>query len=282
MDDPTPRRRRPTTVPTRFRTVVAHLLVAGGVLGVALALARGGAASGDSAVWLLAGVVGVQGLLAGWISWRVANARRADRERILAWVEAQGDGWTAGVDAAQGARIVRSSASAAVEQGPGTAAELDAVWSALARSRQRIASRQRAADAVLRRLRALVDASDDAVMVVDMQGRVVQANAAAPRLFGYRAADFPGLPLDALVDDRDRDAFRQWRNDGWTVDAVARDDGRQAFRRLRTVCRNGTPFVAELRVMCLPGDGEAEFALAWRVAPAPAVVERREHDAALA
>jgi PAS domain S-box-containing protein len=50
-----------------------------------------------------------------------------------------------------------------------------------------------------RGLRSLVDGMTDALLVVDVGGRVVQANPAAVTLFGYTTAEFTELDLDMLV-----------------------------------------------------------------------------------
>ncbi len=50
-----------------------------------------------------------------------------------------------------------------------------------------------------RGLRSLVDGMTDALLVVDVDGRIVQANPAAVTLFGYTTNEFTELELDVLV-----------------------------------------------------------------------------------
>jgi two-component system sensor kinase FixL len=48
-------------------------------------------------------------------------------------------------------------------------------------------------------LRALLDAAVDAIVVIDASGVIATFNAAAERLFGYRAADVIGQPVELLM-----------------------------------------------------------------------------------
>lgn len=50
---------------------------------------------------------------------------------------------------------------------------------------------------------ALLDAVTDAVVVTDERGRIDMLNAAAERMFGYRAADVAGEALELLVTEQD-------------------------------------------------------------------------------
>jgi diguanylate cyclase (GGDEF)-like protein/PAS domain S-box-containing protein len=49
------------------------------------------------------------------------------------------------------------------------------------------------------RLQAILDNAADAIVTVDSDGLVVSANAATAALFGYAAAELPGMPFRALV-----------------------------------------------------------------------------------
>ena len=48
-------------------------------------------------------------------------------------------------------------------------------------------------------LRALMDACIDAIVVIDKGGKIRAFNAAAERLFGYRAADVVGKGVETLL-----------------------------------------------------------------------------------
>jgi two-component system sensor kinase FixL len=51
---------------------------------------------------------------------------------------------------------------------------------------------------------ALLDAAVDGIVVIDADGRITTINAAAERLFGYRAADLLGKPVDVLMPEPHR------------------------------------------------------------------------------
>ena len=54
-------------------------------------------------------------------------------------------------------------------------------------------------------LRGLVEHAPDSIMVVDAQGRIVQANARTEATFGYRRDDLLGEPIEILVPERFRE-----------------------------------------------------------------------------
>jgi PAS domain S-box-containing protein len=59
--------------------------------------------------------------------------------------------------------------------------------------------------------RALVEASGDAVIASDAEGRIVLWNAAAQRIFGHSEAEALGQPLDMIIPER----MRQRHGDGY-------------------------------------------------------------------
>ncbi len=54
-------------------------------------------------------------------------------------------------------------------------------------------------------LHGLVEHAPDSIMVVDAQGRIVQANARTEAIFGYRRDDLLGKPVELLVPERFRE-----------------------------------------------------------------------------
>jgi PAS domain S-box-containing protein len=57
-------------------------------------------------------------------------------------------------------------------------------------------------------LHALVQAAGDAIIVADVQGRIVLWNPAAERLFGFTEAEAVGRSLDLIIPERFRE--RHW------------------------------------------------------------------------
>jgi PAS domain S-box-containing protein len=61
------------------------------------------------------------------------------------------------------------------------------------------------------RLRATVEAAFDCVIGMDGEGRIVEFNAAAERVFGYRREEVLGKPVaETIVPERRREAHRRW------------------------------------------------------------------------
>ncbi len=58
---------------------------------------------------------------------------------------------------------------------------------------------QREGDMAMRRLAAIVDSSDDAIIAKDLNGIITSWNAGAERMFGYQAAEILGQPVTALM-----------------------------------------------------------------------------------
>ncbi|HEX7020016.1 MAG TPA: PAS domain S-box protein [Gemmatimonadaceae bacterium] len=70
---------------------------------------------------------------------------------------------------------------------------------------------ERAAAEMRARLAALVDASPEAIIGQDLEGKVVTWNPAAERLFGWRADEIIGRPVDLLVADDERPEYDELR-----------------------------------------------------------------------
>jgi PAS domain S-box-containing protein len=68
------------------------------------------------------------------------------------------------------------------------------------------AHRSRAAEEASRRLAALVESSDDAIVSANLDGAITSWNPAAERMFGFSAAEAIGRPLSSIVpEDRTRE-----------------------------------------------------------------------------
>jgi PAS domain S-box-containing protein len=99
-----------------------------------------------------------------------------------------------------------------------------------------------------RTLRAILETSGDAVLVLDAGGGVRHANPATERLFGYGAAELAGRSLDELLAAPAPDTGGA----GWPA----------AVQAVRVTARrkDGTTFPAELTVGAMPLDPERLFA----------------------
>ncbi|WP_175914028.1 hybrid sensor histidine kinase/response regulator [Burkholderia metallica] len=115
---------------------------------------------------------------------------------------------------------------------------------------------------------AVVDASPDAIVGVDGEGRIVSWNPAAQRIFGYDAGDACGRPLETLIAmrwlrrSRFAESFDDMRAGGGPVDLLCvRRDGRR-FRATVSAC---------------PVDGEARARVALSLTLRETGAQRR-HD----
>ncbi|RQS14812.1 ATP-binding protein [Burkholderia sp. Bp8998] len=101
---------------------------------------------------------------------------------------------------------------------------------------------------------AVVDASPDAIVGIDGQGRIVSWNPAAQRIFGYDEADARGRPLEALV------AMRWLRRNPLSE---AFDTMHEAVGPLELLCvrRDGRRFRATVSACPVRGDARSCVAL---------------------
>src|SRR5215208_1435950 len=59
--------------------------------------------------------------------------------------------------------------------------------------------------------RDLLDAAPDAIVIVDMAGRIVIVNSQAERVFGYQRDELAGQPIEILLPESLRDVHRHHR-----------------------------------------------------------------------
>ena len=93
------------------------------------------------------------------------------------------------------------------------------------------------------RFRLAVEATPNAMVMVDRAGRLVMVNAQAERLFGYSRAELLGQPVEMLVPERFRDRHPGLR-EAFLAEPQARPMG--AGRDLYGLRKDGTEFPVEI------------------------------------
>ncbi len=132
------------------------------------------------------------------------------------------------------------------------------------------------------RLATVLDASPDAVLVVDPRGQIIHANARAAELFGHDLDELIGGGIDQLVPDDVRSRHASLRGSymvGPSQRAMA------AGQDLRARRRDGTEFPVDIALAPIEADGEQAVAAFVRDATArhQAEVHRQQlRDAELA
>lgn len=106
----------------------------------------------------------------------------------------------------------------------------------------------------------LFEATPDAVVVVDTEGRVVQVNARAEAMFGYGAGEMHGLTVEALLPLRYRAVHAHHRSH-FLHDAVARPMG--AGLNLLGLRRDGVEFPIDVNLAPLGDGADARLAAAF-------------------
>lgn len=106
-------------------------------------------------------------------------------------------------------------------------------------------------------LRALIDATQDAVVFIDRQARIVVFNPAAEKMFGYAQADVLGQKVNVLMAEpyaRDHDQY---------LEHYERTGEKRAIGRIRTVAgkrANGEVFPIELSVTQVASGAAVNYA----------------------
>jgi PAS domain S-box-containing protein len=129
--------------------------------------------------------------------------------------------------------------------------------------RQRIEERlSEALNEASRRARAMVDAMMDAIVTVDDQLRIIVFNPAAERMFGWRASEMLGQPLDLLLPDEMRHVHGMRMSE-----FVNSDEERRAMSPSVQVLgrrRDGTLFPADSTISRSTVDGQRQLTAALR------------------
>ncbi|WP_156697864.1 MULTISPECIES: sensor histidine kinase [unclassified Nocardioides] len=101
-------------------------------------------------------------------------------------------------------------------------------------------------------MRGVFEASPDAIVVIDADGRIVRANAQCSAVFGHDPDDLLGEPVEVLVPPRLREAHPA-RRGAFTGGGGARAMG---LLQLAAVRADGTEFPAEISLAAVSHDGE--------------------------
>ncbi len=104
------------------------------------------------------------------------------------------------------------------------------------------------------RLNALVATALEAIVVTDASQRIVIFNRAAEAIFGYRADDAMGMPLERLIPPRHRDAHRAHVEGFATSGVTSRRMGETS--RVAGLRADGSEFPAEASIMQFSAGGE--------------------------
>lgn len=105
-------------------------------------------------------------------------------------------------------------------------------------------------------LEAFLEAAPDAIITIDERGRMVSANPATERLFGYERSELIGRNVSMLMPDPDRQHHDQYlRNYLETGEARIIGIGREIEARRR----DGTTFPARLSVCEFESEGDRFF-----------------------
>jgi PAS domain S-box-containing protein len=98
---------------------------------------------------------------------------------------------------------------------------------------------------ILPRVKGVLDAAPDAMVITDRLGRIVLVNAEAERLFGYSAEELVGGMVEVLIPERFRAGHPQHRN-RYFVDPRTRPMGSVGGLDLYGRRKDGTEFPAEI------------------------------------
>src|SRR6056297_1263481 len=111
------------------------------------------------------------------------------------------------------------------------------------------------------RYEAICEASPDAILLVDHDGRITYANARVTDLFGYEPADLLGEPIEILVPESVQDEHVAQR-DAYIADPAVRPMG--VTLELSGQRKDGSKFPVDVSLSPIETDGNREFMAAVR------------------
>lgn len=117
-------------------------------------------------------------------------------------------------------------------------------------------------------LKSIVDTAADGIVVVDKGGYIDFMNAAAERMFGYKAADLIGCCIDGLIGGLGKREGQDALLAGYLLDGSCNGDGKsldqgqtsRTVRELKGRRRDGSTFPVELTLGAMCVDGYTMFA----------------------
>jgi len=125
----------------------------------------------------------------------------------------------------------------------------------------RVDERGHEVEAERNRLAAVIDHANEAVLLLDAEGRILRTNPAADMLFGYRDEQWRELTVHALVPEDVRALHGRWFSEEMS-------DGRYGImgrmREIRAVRGDGAGFPCELTVSAFDVRGERQLSVILR------------------
>jgi PAS domain S-box-containing protein len=239
--------------------LLAQHPAAGGVSGIVLSADLGGATARRLLPWALATPVAV-----GWLNLKVGQAGGYWGAEFGLAVVVIATMVIVSVVVVMIARSLRASERVERE----AVAGLRELTQTL---EQRIEEKTRELSERETRFRGLLESAPDAMVITDQAGVVTLANQQAERLFGYSTDEFVGLPVDALLPPRFRDAHSVHRRE---YGANARPRPMGVGLDLWALAKSGAEFPVEVSLSPLSVDGNVLISTAIRD-----VTGRRELEA---
>jgi len=142
-------------------------------------------------------------------------------------------------------------------------ADLEATAAHHQRAEQRFEQDARTSEAALRRseatAHAVLESASEGIILIDPAGRIMLANAAAERMFGYPRSELLGRPLEILLPERARAAHTADRT-GYFAEPRARPMG--IGLDLSGCRRDGTEFPVEISLSHV-GSADGGLAIAF-------------------